>query len=467
MKKTNNTTINSTLCCLNTMPRQNKAASAAASPDGAGTGGKKRDAKAEYIALMTWLSNCDNRNIISGAAGSAQNNGGMNSSKLVVSKAQGHVIPLCCFRLHTLTLNRWGMLAKALSEKTGGTFDSSQAENKYRYYEQKYHKAKLASQVSGFGVDNADREKGIQNIDQKMESLCASYFLWDSWFGSTQKYAPASVLVGGLPGEDEAGDEVEADANPMRRDDPEAPEAVPQVDAVSGGVDGARDDAARTEAAATDVQSASSGGRQGKAAVGGKSGPAAGALVGAQQNLMSIVAKSPTSASVGSSGKSSSSSNFDQVYASVQAAKSAQMQLPCLIRIYSLRLYAAQAQVEIARRHNEAASETQTRGFNHDEQKQTREFGFQRELESRKFAFEAEAKALELAVSRSDQQADRNVRQRIEFERNVTQLLTTDPTGKLAKDLVSVIDDRFGPLQRSDQHDPVANLLERFMNKYG
>jgi hypothetical protein len=448
------------------MPRQ-KAASAAlsASPEGAGTCGKKRDAKAEYIALMTWLSDCDNRNIISGAAGAAQNNGGMNTSKLVVSKAQGHVIPFSCFRLHTLTLNRWGMLAKFLAEKTGGTFDSSQAENKYRYYEQKYHKAKLASQVSGFGVDNADREKGIQNIDQKMESLCASYSLWDSWFGSTQKYAPASLVVGRQPLADDAADEAE-----MQRDDCEFSEAVQIVDAVSGGADGVLDDAATNEEkkheAATDVQSSpSSGGRQGKAAVGGKSA----ALVAAKaekQNLMSLVATSPTSASVGSSSKSSSS-NFDQVYASAQAAKSAQMQSPCLIRIYSLRLYAAHAQLEIARGHNVAAADTQARGFNHDEQKQTREFDFQRELEDRKFAFEAQAKALQLAASRADQQADRNVRQRIEFEKNVTQLLTTDPTGKLASDLVNVIDGRFGPLQRVDQHDPVASLLERFMNKYG
>lgn len=453
------------------MPRQKAASPAAASPDGAGTGGKKRDAKTEYIALMTWLSDCDNRNIISGAAGSAQNNGGMTSGKNVVSKAQGHVIPLSCFRLHTLTLNRWGMLARFLAEKTGGTFDSSQAENKYRYYEQKYHKAKLASQVSGFGIDNADRDKGITNLDQKMESLCTSYSLWDSWFGFTQKYSPASLHVGKPP--DPEADEGAAEFNSQHSD-----EAVVDVDAVSGGADGIRDDAAHDEEGkheaaveVTDVRQSlqSSGGRQGKAAAGGKSPAAAVALVAAkaeQQNLMSIVAKSPSSASVGTSGKSSSS-NFDQVYASVQAAKSAQMQSLCLIRIYSLRLYAAHAQLEIARGHNVAAADTQARGFTHDEDRQTREFGFKRELEERKFAFEAEAKALHLAASRADQVAERNVRQRIEFEKNVTQLLTTDPTGKLASDLVNVIDSRFGPLQRSDQHDPVASLLERFMTKYG
>jgi hypothetical protein len=65
------------------MPSKKIAAAPASSQEVAGPA--KRDSKAEYLALMTWLSNSEHRNIITGAAGAAQNNGGMASGKLVVS----------------------------------------------------------------------------------------------------------------------------------------------------------------------------------------------------------------------------------------------------------------------------------------------------------------------------------------------------------------------------------------------
>jgi hypothetical protein len=74
------------------MPKSNKAASPKSPQEAAGSG--KRNSKAEYVGLMSWLAQSDNRNIISGAAGAAQNHGGMASGKLVVSKSQGRVIPL-------------------------------------------------------------------------------------------------------------------------------------------------------------------------------------------------------------------------------------------------------------------------------------------------------------------------------------------------------------------------------------
>ena len=111
--------------------------------------------------------------------------------------------------------------------------------------------------------------------------------------------------------------------------------------------------------------------------------------------------------------------------------------------------------MEIARNNNQ-----------HDDNKQSREFSFQSGLAGRKFSFEAESKVLELAAKRAEQQADRNVRQRIEFEKNVTQLLDKDPTGALATQLVNFVDARFGALQRPEQQDPVTSLLQSFMNKY-
>jgi hypothetical protein len=435
----------------------------------------KRNSKAEYVHLMTWLSDADHRNIITGAAGAAQNNGGMNSGKVVVSKSQGHVISLCSFSFPaTLTLDRWTMLAKYLSEKLGSTFDSSQAENKYRYYEQKYHKAKLASQRSGFGVDEADRAKNIHTIDQKMESMCASYALWDSWFGNTQKYSPASVMSGRCPIEDRGEDQDADDAGAA--DNSDVVERA--VNDVNGGGDGVADDAvsAAQAAAAADEGShhddshpstspSQRSAGEVQAPPKGKStaarAAAASAANAAKSGLLALVATSPSS--VATSGKSSSSS-FDQVYATVQAAKSAPMQSPCLT--YSLFIYAAKAQLEMARDNNAHDVDRQTRDFDHDDRKQAREFAFQTELANRKFAFEAQSKALELAATRADKVAERNVRQRIEFEKNVTQLLDKDPTGALANTLMSFVDRRFGAVQGNEQQDPVANLLERFIGQY-
>lgn len=361
------------------------------------------------------------------------------------------------------------MLAKYLSEQLGSTFDSSQAENKYRYYEQKYHKAKLASQRSGFGVDDADRAKNIHNIDQKMESLCASYALWDSWFGSTQKYSPASIISGRYGGDEQSEYEVADDAGAAVSDLVEK-----AVDDVNGGNDGVADDAvsaAQAAAAAgshdgsqpptppSQVQAPPKGKSAARAAA--ASAAAASAANAAKNGLLALVATSPSS--VATSGKSSSSS-FDQVYATVQAAKSAPMQSPCVTD--SLLFYAAQAQLELARSNNAHDVDRQTRDFGHDDRKQSREFEFQTELANRKFAFEAQSKALELAATRADKEAERNVRQRIEFEKNVTQLLDKDPTGALANTLMSFVDRRFGAVQGNEQQDPVANLLERFIGQY-
>jgi hypothetical protein len=460
------------------MPKKQRS-EAAPPQEAAGSG--KRNPKAEYLALMTWLSQSENRNIISGAAGAAQNNGGMASGKLVVSKSQGHVIQILIpfiYSLSTLTLNRWTMLAKYLSDQLGTTFDSSQAENKLRYYEQKYHKAKLASQVSGFGVDDADRAKGIHTIEQKMESMCSSYALWDTWFGSSQKYSPTSVISAHPPDLDSDDDAGQPGSGALVEEN---------VNEQDGGFDGAADDAAaaaelsqisapgdagdEAESQQADVQLSvqsqtrqpSAKGLPRKSATASPGAGAVAAATGAKNNLLAIVATSPSSIN-GSSSSSKSSSNFDQVYASVQAAKSAQIQSPCIN--YSSRFYAAQAQLDIARSHNEHEICSQTRGFSHDQQKQEKEFAFQSQLARDKLVFEAEAKALELAARRADQQADRNVRQRIEFEKNVTQLLEKDPTGELAKNLVTFVDGRFGMLQRPEQQDPVATLLEKFMSKY-
>jgi hypothetical protein len=346
------------------------------------------------MRAMTWLSDADNRNIITGAAGAAQNNGGMNSGKTVVSKSQGHVFPLSSFSA-TLTLDRWVMLARHRSSELSTQFHHSQAENKYRYYEGKYHKAKLQSQNSGFGVDAADLAKGIETIDQKTESLCGSYALWDSWLGSTQMYAPASVRSGSARA-------------PSADDDEEVGAPVGDVvhivaDEVDGGADGAADDeaaeaGARNGASSENVVDANElsqpptslvspaplpsapnavvvqargRGKPAAPAAAAASDAAVATATAAKSNLLKIVATSPSVAS--SNGKSSSSS-FDHGCATVQGAKSAPMQSPCLTD--SSLVHAAQAQLDISKSHNAHDVDSQARGFTFDEQKQAREYVF-------------------------------------------------------------------------------------------
>jgi hypothetical protein len=80
-------------------------------------------------------------------------------------------------------------------------------------------------------------------------------------------------------------------------------------------------------------------------------------------------------------------------------------------------MYAAQAQLDISKHRNLHEEQSQSRGFGHDDRKQSREL-----------AFQAQRVGLEMAASRAEQQAERRVRQRIEFEKNCTQLLEKDPT---------------------------------------
>ena len=122
----------------------------------------KKNLAMETTALLQWLSNADNRNIITGAAGvvsashlslfyvlqrcagSAQNSGGMASSKVVTTKDAG-----------------FGMLAKSLSDILGYTIDKKQAQNKFTYLERKFHAAKTWHRTSGVGITDEDRSRGL------------------------------------------------------------------------------------------------------------------------------------------------------------------------------------------------------------------------------------------------------------------------------------------------------------------
>ena len=136
------------------MPSKKKATGAADSPVAASAESLtatsptavRRNYALEETAVLTWLANPDNRNIVTGAAGSAQNGGSLAGSKVVTSKDTG-----------------WGMLAAHLNatfRNAGVTFDKKQAQNKFTYLEKKYHQAKIWQNTSGVGVSDEDRARG-------------------------------------------------------------------------------------------------------------------------------------------------------------------------------------------------------------------------------------------------------------------------------------------------------------------
>lgn len=125
------------------MPPRKKAGEPSPTSTSATTSSEKRNKQQEETAVLAWLSVEANRNIVTGAAGSAQNKGGLAGSSVVVSKDAG-----------------WVSLAKHLTEACKVQFDKKQAANKFTYLEAKFRKAKIWHNTSGIGIDDEDRKRG-------------------------------------------------------------------------------------------------------------------------------------------------------------------------------------------------------------------------------------------------------------------------------------------------------------------
>jgi len=125
------------------MPRKKSGESATSATSASSTSAEKRNRQQEGTAVLAWLSVEANRNIVTGAAGSVQNKGGLAGSSVVASKDVG-----------------WISLAKHLTEACGIPFDKKQAANKFAYLEAKFRKAKIWHNTSGIGIDDEDRKRG-------------------------------------------------------------------------------------------------------------------------------------------------------------------------------------------------------------------------------------------------------------------------------------------------------------------
>ena len=297
--------------------------------------------------------------------------------------------------------------------------------------------------------------------------MCPRFDLWESWFGSSQKYSPSSIVQSGngvvQPGDDAEGDEGVVDEDLGSVGDAAA--IGQQVDDGDGGADGRFEDAENAErqdpASSADADgdeqhssvpppvprspvssplgqpspiasppSAPSGaGAAGRGRAKAASAAAASfALVNVVQSKAALTAavmnrgpivSSPSQASSNTTGSSGSGKNtFDVVYAEAAKNKSAVM-------------------LEIA--HQRSTTETQQQQSEHAFKRDDRcaQQEFQKTLELQKqeveHKFLREQQALKLLSDRQETSTKKG----IEYDKTLAQLLIADNTGKLADNFES------------------------------
>ena len=419
-----------------------KKAASAASGAAPASGAKSSLQDRQHSAIMLWLTIASNRNIVMGSAGSAQNGGAMSGTAAVVPKAQGFV-----------------MMSVYVSTSTGAALSAAQAEGKYRYMLGKFTKAVSMSRASDFGVTPDDEAKGIRTIAQKLDSICPQFETWNGWFGHLQKFNPTSIMSSSGGGLEMSGDEedgsggngrdVDGDGENGGEEQPEAEaedfgERIAAV--VSTGADAEIDDTAGSEVVAppdtngTDIQADLSprrGSSVSRARGGSRGGgrqpalpsqpqlPPGGGLSTAATSLANLIA-SPNN-SVASSPQSKAAS-FEATYASVKTSVSRDT-------IHSNHV--------LARERDVAALEQQRR----------------------EHAFHAQSTALQLFFTEKSNAEERRVRQKVEFQKNCTELLLKDQSGGLVEVLEGKIDARFREPEESAATS-IASVLGRFLNSY-
>lgn len=299
--------------------------------------------------------------------------------------------------------------------------------------------------------------------------MCPKFDMWESWFGSSQKYSPSSIVQSGngvvQPGDDAEGDDRHGDEDLGSVGDAAA--IGQQVDDCDGGADGRFEDAENAErqdppssadadgdehssvpppvprspvssplgqpspmasplSAPSVVTGAGAAGRgRGKAA---SAATASSALVNVVQSKAALTAavmnrgplvSSPSQASSNTTGSSGSGKNtFDVVYAEAAKNKSAVM-------------------LEIA--HQRSTTETQQQQSEHAFKRDERcaQQDFQKTLELQKqeveHKFLREQQALKLLSDRQETKTKKG----IEYDKTLAQLLIADNSGKLADNFES------------------------------
>ena len=423
----------------------------------------ERMSKADQIkvqnAVMLWLQTPSNRNIVMGSSGNAQNQGGMNSRATVVPKSHGFV-----------------MMAKFVDQMCSVKVTSEQAEGKFRYMLGKFTKANSYSKSSNAGCDDSDFAKGIRSMPQKLESMCPQYEVWSTWFGHLQKFNPASVIASSSQGVDEhegasdADDASQGDLidRQMQNGDDADIDLQVQDEERENAVASPRSSAAVPDGAAAvpdgDVlgaaplsrpissPAASGGGgaigRGGSAAV--RKEQSAHQLANAKQALDNAVACVPGSGtSTPRSG--SGSSSFEATYASVKTSI-------CRDQINS--------QTSISRSQISSQDSIARQKVESQEKIERAKLDAARDIQRREQDFQAQLNAINVLAADQRDKDERRVKQKIEFQNNVTQLLIKDETGELAKKLVAATQENAASFEDVRHDSSLSNLLTSFLGRY-
>ena len=290
---------------------------------------------------------------------------------------------------------------------------------------------------------------GINDIPAKLNWMCPSYDLWNSWFGNWQKYDPASVIVsvsgdgsGDVgSGDDDVSEDGNAEGSPANVDcDDVLADREDAVDSLTGGADAAAD--VLLSEGSSSVTSPSAPGPKRSAASAASN--AVATLAQSRAALALTVGKpvvsSPSVAS-SSSGSGGGSKNFDVVYAKTQENK-----------MLALRdIEKSKCEAALSQQSAEHAFQ-----IKHAQDVEVWKAQSASKLQRSEHEFQARRDALVAAGNAQE----RVVRQRIEFEKNVASLLVADSSGKLADAFVQKCSSRV------PESDPVAAILGRFLQSY-
>jgi hypothetical protein len=287
---------------------------------------------------------------------------------------------------------------------------------------------------------------GIHDIPAKLNAMCPSYDLWNSWFGNWQKYDPASIICSGSvdlasvnvgSGELDGSEDSDAEGSPANVEiDEELPDREDAVDSLTGGADAA--DVVSSEVSSS-VTSPSVPGTKRPAASAASN--AVATLAQSRAALAKTVARPVVSSPSVQSSSSGSSKNFDVVYAKTQESK-----MLVLRDIESSKCQAALSQ----------QSAEHAFQFKHAQDVESWKAQSASKLQRSEQEFQARRDALVAAGNAQE----RVVRQKIEFEKNVASLLVADSSGLLADAFLQKCGSRV------PESDPVAAMLGQFLQSY-
>jgi hypothetical protein len=388
----------------------------AASAGDASQGKAKKNLGLETASLFQWLTVPENRNIITGAAGM------FAAWSFSVSARRAAAAARCLYLIARQALLRtvegW-LVASLLFPKTKDSPCSPSisrphaamllTRNKHRtsihtlsasFTMPKIGSVHLALAllqkikprvcVFSFPLLKSHMSTGIHDIPGKLNSICPSFDLWNSWFGESQKYDPTSVVTN-----DSQSDQGENDEQGHDRQEDEVVALERGGDAVNAD-DGGPDAHLDSSSVAASPRDNSRDIRADAVAAAGAAKNALSKHIKSPGPVPVVTSPSLASSSSGSFGQSGKTASFDAVY-----AKCSENKVQTMKDIQTSKRDCALLQ-------------------------QSREHHFQ----SQKILLEANAA-----------NEDRKVRQKIEFEKTLATLFVQDSSGDLARNYLALLRD--------------------------